>query len=100
MSVPNQNCADGAFNRRVGTTCSGSIVPSHGARTAIRIISSSTMPPAIAVGCRRSVPASQPRIVGAGVAAAGGAIATEVIELALVANARVEQRVAEIDEQV
>ena len=38
----------------IGDTAWGSTVPSHGAKSAIRIISVRTRAPAIAVGCRRS----------------------------------------------
>src|SRR2546423_8019358 len=54
MSLPNQYCSDGGFRRFSGATPCGSIVPSHGAKIAMRIMMISTMPPAMAVGCRRS----------------------------------------------
>src|SRR5438552_9570063 len=54
MSEPNQKSAEGCLRRLTGATACGSTVPSHGASTAMRIMASSTRPPAIAVGWRRS----------------------------------------------
>jgi len=70
--------ADGGFRRRMGDTLSGSVVPSQGARIAIATITSSTTPPAMAVGWRRSVAPIRRSAVG-GRTGERGAIAAELI---------------------
>ena len=50
MSLPNQNWADGGFNRLIGATACGSVVPSQGANIAIKIIINNTTAPTMAVG--------------------------------------------------
>ena len=55
MSVPNQySRRRGLQARCIGATACGSTVPSHGAKIAMRIMTTSTTAPAIAVGWRRS----------------------------------------------
>src|SRR5258706_3972258 len=95
MSLPNQNSADGGFKRRIGDTASGSTVPSHGAKTAIAIISSSTMPPTIAVGLRRNASRRNCQVDETGFGAASTLIADTSVP-----DPRVEEPVREIDRQI
>src|SRR2546430_17402557 len=94
MSVPNQYCAPGARRRRIGETASGSAVPSHGAASAIVIISSNTTAPKIAVGWRRKASLKRNQV---GEIDRGALIATAAMS---VPDARIDQRVAEINQQV
>src|SRR5688500_5804539 len=94
MSLPNQNSADGCRSRLTGSTACGSTVPSHGAKIATRTIANRTTPPTIAVGWRRN--ASRNRChVGDTDLPAG--MATALIS---VADARIEQHIADIHEQI
>src|SRR3954464_12702933 len=94
MSLPNQNSSDGGLMRRNGATACGSTVPSHGAAMATKIIIVSTMPPAIAVGWRRSASFSRCQ-VGEVERAAGSASA-----VMSVAYPRIEQHVAQVHRQI
>src|SRR5688572_4204204 len=85
MSEPNQNSSEGCFSRLIGATAWGSTVPSHGASSAIAIITSRITPPAIAVGCLRKA-SLNPRQVGDATMS--------------VTDAGIEQHVAEIHREV
>src|SRR5436190_7474464 len=77
----------------------GSWVASSGANTAISAIATSSTAPMTSVGCLRS---QRPRRFGsvAGSAAAPSSRAGTALTASRVADARIEQRVAEIDQQV
>src|SRR5258706_5813295 len=94
MSEPNQKSAEGCFKRLTGATAWGSTVPSHGASTAIRIIASSTRPPAMAVGWRRSASRKLRQVgeTGFGTSSAMAAMS--------VADAGVEEHVAQVHREV
>src|SRR5512145_1236826 len=96
MSVPNQYCSLIGRSRRIGDSACGSMVPSHGAASATSTISSNTTAPARAVGCRRNASLKR-RTVGEADFGAAPAWATAAMS---VADARVEQRVAEVDHEV
>src|SRR5437868_10212695 len=97
MSVPNQYAAEGHLSRRIGAKACGSMVPRKGANTAIAVINSSSTLPTTIVGCRRiyrRVPLSR---AGAGRVRSLWMMAMTV---ASIPDARVEQRVAQIDQQI
>src|SRR6185295_13640978 len=95
MSVPNQNSAEGCFNRCTGATAWGSTVPSQGASAATSSIAASTTPPTIAVGWRRNASRKRRQVSGDPAWASGRAsVATSV------ADARVEEHVGEVDREV
>src|SRR5512135_378459 len=96
MSVPNQYSSPGGRRRRIGDSACGSIVPRYPAKTATSTISKSTTAPAMAVGCRRSASLKRWAVgeTDFGAAARSTATATSV------ADPRIEQRVAEVDQQV
>src|SRR5512137_3167387 len=96
MSVPNQFSALIGRRRRIGDSACGSTVPSHAAKIATSIISSSTIAPAMAVGCRRSASLKRWTV---GETDFGAAMAWATAAM-LVADPRIEQRVAEVDQQV
>src|SRR5689334_16868666 len=85
MSEPNQYSAEGCFSLFSGATACGSTVPSQGAASAIPTMRRRITPPAIAVGWRRNASRKRRQV---------GEAATSV------ADARIEQRIAEIHEQV
>src|SRR5687768_17277330 len=93
MSVPNQYSPDGCFRRLTGSTACGSVVPSHGASAATRIIAASTIPPAMAVGWRRSASLKRPSV--------GEMEVVVIAAVAIsVADARVEVHVGEVHREV
>src|SRR5688572_536404 len=94
MSEPNQKSAEGCFRRFTGATACGSTVPSHGARIATRIMASSTSPPMIAVGWRRSA-SRKLRQVGE----TGFGMSSAAADM-LVADARVEEHVAQVHREI
>src|SRR5260221_12988332 len=94
MSEPNQKSAEGCLRRFTGATAWGSTVPSHGASTAMRIMASSTRPPAIAVGWRRS---ASRKLRQVGETAFGTSSATAAMS---VADARIEEHVAQVHREV
>src|SRR5262245_33110498 len=85
MSEPNQNSPDGCLSRLIGATAWGSTVPSPGASSAIAIIASRITPPAIAVGWRRNASRNRCQVGDAAMS---------------VADARIEQHVAQIHGEV
>src|SRR5271170_7382928 len=99
MSVPNQNSLDGGLRRLMGASACGSTVPSHGAKTATPIMHRRMPPPMSAVGWRRNA-SRQRRQVGnvdlSGAAARASRVATSIS----IANARIEEHVREIDQEV
>src|SRR6185437_6142558 len=97
MSVPNQCVADGHLSRLSGDRACGSTVPSHGANIAIATMISRSPPPTTIVGCRLTVRHTPRRGTG-GTPASGRSVWAMVMPL--VSDARVEQRIAQIDQQV
>ena len=91
MSLPNQNSADGGFNRRSGATICGSVVAIHGANTANSTIASNTTPPAIAVGCRRNASLKRRHVGDTDLTGASSAIAVTSVPYA-----RIEKHVTKI----
>src|SRR5512136_1626248 len=96
MSVPNQYSSPGGRRRRIGDSAWGSMVPSKPAKMATSTISSRTMAPAIAVGWRRSASLKRATVGETDFGAAARSIATAMS----VPDPRIEQRVAEVDQQV
>src|SRR6185503_14831889 len=94
MSEPNQNSGEGCFKRLTGATAWGSTVPSHGARIAMRIITRSTSPPAIAVGWRRSA-SRKLRQVGD-----IGFVPTSARAAISITDARIEEHVAQVHREI
>src|SRR5579864_7650361 len=82
MSVPNQYAADGGRRRLIGETASGSIVASHGARSATRIMPARIAPPTSAIGWRRNASRKRRQVgdtdLPAAIGEAGRAVATSV----------------------
>src|SRR5690348_8792331 len=99
MSVPNQYAADGGRSRFAGDTASGSTVPSHGASSAIATIATRITPPTIAIGWRRNASRKR-RHVGDTERATPSDAAGSAVAMSSIANARVEQRVGQVDRQV
>src|SRR5687767_6910467 len=99
MSEPNQNSVPGCLSLFDTVTACGSTVPSHGARIATRIMSSSTTPPTMAVGWRRSASRKLRQVgeTGFGVSSVAVAISSEG---ASVTDAWVEEHVAQVHRQV
>src|SRR5829696_1746050 len=95
MSLPNQYSADGGLMRRTGATACGSMVPSHGAKIATNIMSNSTTPPTIAVGCRRNDARKRRHVGDSDFGSAS--IATVFMS---VPNPRVEEHIAQVHGQV
>src|SRR6185437_5925053 len=98
MSVPNQYAADGGRRRLIGETASGSIVASHGARSATTIMPARIAPPTSAIGWRRNASRKR-RHVGdtdlpATIGAAGSVVAISI------SDARIEQRIRQIDGEI
>src|SRR5262245_39312673 len=98
MSVPNQLVAEGGRRRWRGLIWTGSVVPSHGARSATTAIRHNSTRPSAAVGWRRpslATPAQAPRgpDPAAGDSASGALIGS-------VADPGIEDRVEEIHGEV
>src|SRR5262245_4672174 len=89
-SVPNQNCASGSLFMWRKLVLSGSWGATQGAAMAIRMMSRPTIAPAADRVLRRAKPASSRMIERSTVATAASGIA----------DARVEPRVAQIDQEV
>src|SRR5512143_4096980 len=96
MSVPNQYSSPGGRRRRIGDSACGSMVPRKDAKTATSTISSRTIAPAMAVGWRRSASLKRWTVGETDF----GATTTSTTAVMSVPDARVEQRVAEVDQQV
>src|SRR5258708_10969438 len=94
MSVPNQCSPEGGFRRWIGASVCGSTVPSHGASDAVSTITASTIAPAMAVGWRRNASRNRCQVGDADFGTGKTALVMSV------ANARVEQPVRKIDQQV
>src|SRR3984893_9305241 len=98
MSWPNQYCADGQRSRLIGDRACGSTVFRYGANTAIAVMISSKTPPTMIVGWRRTYRQTRCRHA---VVRAGRAISLWRTAISRsISDARVNQRVAEFDQQV
>src|SRR6266436_193537 len=89
-SVPNSDCASGGLFMWRKLVLSGSWGATHGAATAIAMMSRPTMPPAADSVLRRAKLASSRRMERSGEAGTGSGIA----------DARIEPRIAQVDEKV
>src|SRR5438045_3516328 len=98
MSVPNQYWSDGHLSRFTGDSACGSLVPSQGANTAIATMTRNSTPPTTMVGWRRMYRRS-PCDAGSATAIARSVVGTTVIRPSI-ADARVDQRIADIVQQI
>src|SRR5882762_223329 len=94
MSVPNQCSLEGGLRRWIGASACGSTLPSHGASNAVSTITASTIAPTMAVGWRRNASRNHCQVGDANFGAERTAVVISV------ADARVEQPVRKIDQQV
>src|SRR5712691_10343128 len=100
MSVPNQYCGEGHLSRRTGANACGSTVPSQGANTAIPVINNNNTVPTTIVGWRRTWRRMPLRRAGSALGRVSSLSMMAIDLRPLIPDAGVEQRVAQIDQEV
>src|SRR5262245_34837359 len=96
MSLPNQKACDGGRKRRVGASACGSTVPSHGASRAASTMAARSAPPSTATRWRRTNRKSANFREGASTSE----VAMEAMLLFLVPDARVQERIGQINDEI